>query len=202
MDLEIIKEILTKENILDLLEQYRALGPLPGIFLPMLEALLPILPLFLFVAGNAAAYGFWLGFLFSWIGATLGALLVFLVVRRLAQQRLMKFIARHEKIQKSLNWVERHGFGMVFLLLCFPFTPSAFINVVAGLSRMSVKSFILAVVLGKMVMIAIVSFIGHDFLSLIQKPIELVLIGLAILVLWGGGKYLEVKLNQKHQKMM
>ncbi|MFP3490661.1 VTT domain-containing protein, partial [Staphylococcus sp. SIMBA_130] len=80
--------------------------------------------------------------------------------------------------------IERHGFGMVFLLLCFPFTPSALINVVAGLSNMSIRSFVLAVLLGKMVMISIVSFIGHDVFALIHQPLQMVLILVAIVFLW------------------
>lgn len=195
-----IIDSLNEETIREWLNEYAALGPLPGILLPMLEAVLPILPLFLFVAGNAAAYGFWFGSLLSWLGASLGALLVFLVVRKLARQRFMGVITRHKKIDKTLRWVERHGFGMVFLLLCFPFTPSALINVVAGLSNMSIRSFVLAVLLGKMVMIAIVSFIGHDVFSLIHQPLEMVLIVLAIGLLWGAGKIIELKLNQRTSK--
>ncbi|MCA0989894.1 MULTISPECIES: TVP38/TMEM64 family protein [Bacillales] len=200
MEWEMIKDFLNEETIKQWLGQYRALGPLPGILLPMLEAVIPILPLFLFVAGNAAAYGFWYGSLLSWLGASLGALIVFMVVRRLARQRFMRVVTKHAKIEKTLRWIERHGFGMVFLLLCFPFTPSALINVVAGLSNMSIRSFVLAVLLGKMVMISIVSFIGHDVFALIHQPLQMVLILVAIVLLWGAGKLIEVKLNQRPRK--
>lgn len=71
------KSYLTQENILHFLEQYRDLGFLPGVLLPLLEAIIPVLPLFIIVAGNAAAYGFWLGALLSWLGAVLGSLVVF-----------------------------------------------------------------------------------------------------------------------------
>src|SRR5690606_2303382 len=77
MDLELLKDWFTLENIMDLIKEYRSLGPLPGLLLTMLEAFLPFLPLFLFVMANASAFGLWLGFLFSWLGATAGALIVF-----------------------------------------------------------------------------------------------------------------------------
>ncbi|MDY0407842.1 TVP38/TMEM64 family protein [Paracerasibacillus soli] len=67
-----LKGILDEEQILELLEKYRSLGPLPGILLPFIESFLPFLPLFAFVFANAAAYGLWQGFLLSWIGQYLG----------------------------------------------------------------------------------------------------------------------------------
>ncbi|RBW69236.1 TVP38/TMEM64 family protein [Bacillus taeanensis] len=200
MDIEWIQTQLTEENILSLLEQYRTLGPLPGILLPMLESLLPILPLFLFVAGNAVVYGLWQGFLYSWIGAVLGSLFVFFIVRRLASEKFMQWVYKHKKIKSGLHWFEKHGFGAVFLMFCFPFTPSAFINVIAGLSKMNVKTFSLALVLGKMVMIFIVSFIGHDFIKIVKKPLELTLIVCIIAALWVVGKVIEAYLKKRTHK--
>lgn len=73
-----------EEFIQQLLNQYEGLGPLPGILLPFIEALLPFLPLMVFVLANAAAYGLLKGFLYSWIGACVGAILVFLLMRKLS----------------------------------------------------------------------------------------------------------------------
>ncbi|MFA8439367.1 TVP38/TMEM64 family protein [Pueribacillus sp. YX66] len=197
MDLELLRQALTEENIKDFLEQYRALGPLPGILLPFLEALLPFLPLFIFVAGNALVYGFLLGFLYSWIGASLGSIFVFFIIRKFARHRLIKYAVKYEKLQSTMNWFERRGFGAVFLLYCFPFTPSALVNVVAGFSQMNPISFILAVSMGKMVMILIVSYIGHDFFGLLKSPVELIIVCSLTFLLWVGGKFLEIKLKDK-----
>lgn len=197
MDLELLREIFTEENIKNFLEQYRALGPLPGILLPFLEALLPFLPLFIFVAGNALAYGFLLGFLYSWIGVSLGSIAVFFVIRKFARHRFIKVVSKYDKLQSTMHWFERRGFGAVFLIYCFPFTPSAIVNVVAGFSQMNPISFILAVSLGKMVMILIISYIGHDFFGLLKSPVELVIVCMLTFLLWLGGKFLEVKLKEK-----
>lgn len=197
MDLHELKDWFTFENILMLLEEYAALGPLPGIILPMLEAFLPIFPLVLFVMANAAAFGLWKGFLISWIGATVGALIVFFIVRRLGQQRFFSFLRKHPKVKKLMNWVERHGFGPLFLLLCFPFSPSALINIVAGLSKVSIYQFFLAVIFGKIVMIFTISFIGHDIMSLVQNPLKTILLCIFIFVLWYGGKRIEIRLQAK-----
>lgn len=197
MDFEVLKELTDLDRILELLQEYKALGPLPGIFLPMLEAFFPFLPLVLFVMANAAAFGLWLGFLYSWIGTCVGALLVFFIVRKLGQKRIFGFLSRHKKVKGLMNWVENHGFGPLFLMLCFPFTPSALINIVAALSRVSVAQFILAVLCGKLVMIFTVSFIGYDIRALIHQPIRTSIVLLVILVLWYVGKRIEKRLTEK-----
>lgn len=191
------KEVFTLENMLKLLEDYADLGPIPGLLLPLIESFLPFLPVVIFVMANAAAFGFWKGFLISWIGACLGAYLVFLIIRRLGQQRFFHFIRKHGKVRKLMNWVERHGFGPLFLLLCFPFSPSAIINVVAALSRIGIYQFLLAVLLGKAVMIGVVSFIGHDLISLINEPVKTAVLLISIFVLWYGGKLIEARLQTK-----
>jgi uncharacterized membrane protein YdjX (TVP38/TMEM64 family) len=197
MDFESIKAWLTLENIMELIQEYRALGPLPGILLTVLEAFLPFLPLFVFVMANANAFGLWLGFLYSWLGACIGAYLVFSLVRRYGQKRLFAFLPRHPQVRKLMDWVERHGFGPLFLLLCFPFTPSAVVNIVAGLSKLSRAQYMLAVGIGKMVMIFTISFIGYDIRSLVTQPYRTIIVSIIIFVLWFVGKRIEVRLNKK-----
>ena len=191
MDFEILKEWMTLENIMKLIQEYRSFGPIPGIMLPMLEAFLPFLPLFLFVMANASAFGLWLGFLFSWVGACLGALLVFWIVRKYGRKRALNFLTRHKQVKKLMQWVDRRGFGPLFILLCFPFTPSSLVNIVAGLSKISRKQYMLAVLSGKFVMIFTVSFVGHDIQSLLTKPFRTAILGVVIFILWYVGKELK-----------
>jgi uncharacterized membrane protein YdjX (TVP38/TMEM64 family) len=200
MDFATLKEWFTIENIMGLIQEYRALGPLPGILLPMLEAFLPFLPLFLFVMANASAFGLWFGFLFSWIGACTGALLVFLIFRKFGQKRILAFLQRHSKIRKLMTWIEDHGFGPIFLLLCFPFTPSAIVNIVAGLSKINIYQYMLAVLTGKIVMIFTISFIGYDIRSLITQPLRTAIVLVVIFILWYVGKRIEVRLNISGKK--
>ncbi|WP_110114348.1 TVP38/TMEM64 family protein [Bacillus sp. CGMCC 1.16541] len=195
MDFDTLQQYMTLEGVLKLLEEYRSFGLITGVLLPMLEAFIPILPLFAFVMANAAAFGLWLGFLISWIGTCVGALAVFFLVRRFGRERFFSYIRKHQQIRKIMLWVERHGFGPLFLMLCFPFTPSAAINIVAGLSRVSVAQFTLAVLAGKMVMVFVMSFIGADFVSFFKEPIKTVIVVVVIFVLWLVGKQIEARLN-------
>lgn len=200
MDLELLKDWFTLEKIMELIKEYRSFGPIPGILLIILEAFLPFLPLFLFVMANASAFGLWFGFLFSWLGATVGALIVFLLVRKFGQKKLLAVLKRHPKVQKLMLWVEKHGFGPLFILLCFPFTPSAVVNIVAGLSKISMAQYMLAVVAGKMVMIFTISFVGYDIKSLLTQPFRTAIVGVVIFILWYVGKRIEIKMNTSVEK--
>lgn len=200
MDSTFIKEWFTLENLMDLIQSYRSFGPLPGIILPLIEAFLPFLPLFLFVMANASAFGLGFGFLFSWTGASIGALLVFSIVRKYGQKRFLSFLKNHKQVNKMVDFVDRHGFSLIFLLLCFPFTPSAIVNIVAGLSKINIYQYGLGVLAGKMVMIFTISFIGHDIPSLIHKPKQTVIVLVIIFVLWIVGKQIEVWLNKRMEK--
>ncbi|USK40209.1 TVP38/TMEM64 family protein [Cytobacillus firmus] len=200
MDFELLKDWFTLENIMDLIREYRSFGPLPGILFPMLEAFLPFLPLFLFVMANASAFGLWLGFLYSWVGAVAGALIVFLLVRKYGQKRILRFLKKNKQVQKLMKWVEKHGFGPLFILLCFPFTPSAVVNIVAGLSNISIAQYMLAVLTGKIVMIFTISFVGYDIRSLITQPIRTAIVALVIFILWYVGKIIEIKMNMSVEK--
>lgn len=197
-----LQQQFLKENeffdfIRELLHDYEKLGPLPGILLPFIEAFLPFLPLFVFVLANGAAYGLFKGFLYSWIGASLGSLGVFLIIRQLGNSRLLIKISNNKQIKRVTSWVERKGFGPLFILLCFPFAPSSVINVVAGLSKVNIYQFILAVFLGKAVMIFSIAYVGNGILEFARNPMKTIVITICIVLFWIFGKYLETRLLRK-----
>lgn len=195
MDVIAFFDSITLEDVERFFKEYRALGPLPGILLPMLESFFPFLPLILFVIANANSFGLWFGFLYSWIGSSTGALLVFFLVRKFGRKRFLNFLSRHEKVRRMMNWVERHGFAPLFLMLCFPFTPSALVNVVAGLSKINVWQFALAVLSGKLVMIFMLSLSGYDLRELIEEPARLIIVFVVMALMWFIGKRIEQRLN-------
>lgn len=192
-----MSEWLNVDKIIELSEHYKALGPLIGLLFPFIESFLPFLPLFVFVFANASAYGLWYGFVLSWVGAFAGSYAVFLVIRKYGRNRFLGFLTKKPRVQKLIKWVNRNGFGPLFLLICFPFTPSALVNLVAGLSDMKKKYYLLTLMAGKLVMIFTISFIGYDLKALLTRPTRTAIVVLAIVVLWFVGKRIENRLNAK-----
>ncbi|MGF7034355.1 putative membrane protein YdjX (TVP38/TMEM64 family) [Paenibacillus mucilaginosus] len=175
------------------LKQYEALGPLPGIVAPMVESYIPVLPLVAILVANVNAYGLTEGFLLSWIGVVLGSISVFAIVRRFSG-RIRGWIERkHPRSQRLIHWLETHGFTPIFVLACFPFTPSSLVNIVSGLSRVPFHTFAVATTLGKGVMIFLVSFAGHDIRSLLSQPWKIALVLGVFALMWLMGRKLESK---------
>lgn len=185
------------DKIVELSHQYRALGPLVGLFFPFIESFLPFLPLFVFVFANASAFGLWYGFLLSWVGTSIGSYAVFLVIRRYGQARVFRFLTKRERVQKLIKWVDRNGFGPLFLFICFPFTPSALVNLVAALADVKKKHYLFTLLAGKFVMIFTVSYIGADLKALLTQPIRTGIVAVVIVLLWFIGKRLEQRFNKK-----
>ncbi|MCT2535600.1 TVP38/TMEM64 family protein [Aquibacillus koreensis] len=201
LDMSEVRDLIESDQfgdlIVELLKSYENLGPLPGILLPFIEAFFSFLPLVVFVITNGAAYGLVKGFLYSWIGASAGALCVFIIIRKLGEKRFLKWIKNNKQVRRVTKWLERHGFGPLFLLMCFPFSPSAIINIVAGLSKINFQQFALAVLLGKAVMILSIATIGDSIMSFAKEPLKTILIGVGIVLFWIIGKYIEKRLQKR-----
>ena len=196
-----MSEWFTVENIENMVSQYRNLGgPLIGLFLPFLEAFLPFLPLVVFVVANASAFGLWFGFLLSWIGSVAGSYAVFLIVRHFGKHPKLQFLTSGKKVQQLIKWVDMNGISPLFVLLCFPFTPSVLVNIVAGLSHIRKEFYLIVLLAGKFVMILGMSVLGYDLKALLTNPIRLGCAAIAIVLLWWIGKLIEKRLNERVEK--
>ncbi|MEW9699358.1 TVP38/TMEM64 family protein [Paenibacillus sp. SI8] len=171
---------LTEENLMLWLEKYRALGPFPGIFLTFMKSFVPPLPTLVIISVNAAVYGLWLGFLYSWIGIVSGCVTTFLLIKKLGKHRYLERWILKPKVQKALVWARRQAFSYVFILSLFPVGPFVVVNMAAALVGMRLRSFLIAVALGKGVMVLSVSFIGYDLRRFIEHPFQILYVVLFV----------------------
>lgn len=169
----------TEENMVRLLEEFRSLGPLPGIFLTFMKSFIPPLPTLLIVGANGLVYG-WLGFFYSWIGLVGGSFFTFMIIRKLAGTPWAKRWADRPKVQKSLIWIRRNAFSYVFLLGMFPMGPFVLVNMAAGIAQMRPRSFLLAAALGKGIMVFYVTYIGTNLRAILEYPV--ILLGILIFI--------------------
>ncbi|WP_422661486.1 TVP38/TMEM64 family protein [Paenibacillus sp. EC2-1] len=183
--------LFTEENLSLFLEKFRSLGPIPGILLTFMKSFVPPLPTVLIVGVNAAVYGFWPGFIYSWIGLVSGCLLTFLVVRKISGSRYLDKWAAKPKVQRGMRWIQRNGFSYVFLLGILPVGPFVAVNMAAGIARMHIRSYLLAVTLGKGIMVFCVSFVGANFMEFINQPLLLLGVVAAVIVLLWISKKIE-----------
>lgn len=197
MDLLSIQTYFTEDTLRELLEKYRSYGPFPGILLTFMKSFIPPLPTMVIVGVNAAVYGLWLGFLYSWIGIVSGCLVTFLIVRKIADHPYLVRWVQKPKVEKSMLWVRRNAFSYVFLLSIFPVGPFVVINMAAGMARMRLRSFLIAICFGKAIMVLSVSYIGHDLSRFMQNPYEIIYVLLFIGVSLWVSKQIERRFTAK-----
>ena len=114
-----------------------------GIFLIILESIIPALPLGVFIAFNMAAFGGLLGFVISWISTCIGCLLSYFFFSKLFSKFLMKKAAKKEKLDKVVKRMMNINFSKLVLIVALPFTPAFLVNIACGLVKVNLKKFIL-----------------------------------------------------------
>ena len=141
----------------------------------MVESFFPPLPLIAIVALNVGAHGGILGFLYSWIGVALGGTLMFLLWRRIVKRCFWKIAGRWPKLEKAQQWVNRFDTSSLFMLMLLPFTPSSFMHLAFGISDFDEKRYLITMLLGKGVMVAMMAVFGQSLVSSMKNPLYLVL---------------------------
>ena len=177
-----------------LLDSFGDLGPLAPITLAMVESFFPPLPLVAIVALNVAAHGGLLGFLYSWIGVALGGSIMFLLWRRVVKRYFWKIASRSSKLERAQQWVNRFDTSSLFMLTLLPFTPSSFMHLAFGISDFDEKRYLITMLLGKGVMMAMMSIFGQSLVSSMRNPVYLILAA----VLWGGMYFVSKKFCKRH----
>mgnify|MGYP000878488051 FL=1 len=174
-------------------------GPAAGILFPTLEAFFPILPLVGFVIINVAAFGFFFGYLYSWIGNCLGSFLLFLFLRKVGGKKLITKISS-SKYCAILDKIKKKELNILFLLYCFPFAPSFLLSGSAALTNMCTKEFIAVLLPSKLVMLLSLAFIGENVSSFFENPSKSIFFIVFILLANLLGKYLFETYERKHRK--
>ncbi len=151
-----------------------------------------VIPLILVITVNITLFGFLLGFLWSWLTSVIAAIVVFFLVRNIFQDRLIKKIK-----QDHILKIEENGFSYVFQGRLFPFIPTSFINILAGLSSIRLKHFILGTLSGNFLYFFILSLIPAGLMSLNINNYVIGLVILFIFLLYYGFKYTHRRMKKE-----
>lgn len=153
-----------------------------GMFVVILESIIPILPLALFIAVNTIVFGNVLGFIISWIGTIIGCTLSFFIFRKGLSKKIYRFMDHKKKGKELMQKISNLDFCKLVLILAIPFTPAFSVNIGAGLSKMSYKKYLLALIISKLSIIYFWGFIGTTFIESITDVGVLAKLGVILLI--------------------
>lgn len=166
-----------------------------GMFATFSETFFSPLPLLGIVITNALILGFIPGLMASLCGSILGTIVLFILCKKFSNTKLMNKLKSH-KVLKMMNWVKEQG--VIPMMICYscPFVPGFLVSIASGISDKSFKSFAKGMVLGRIILFTITSYIGSDILGFIRNPIKVIIIVLLFIGSFVIGKKLAGKMDE------
>ena len=151
LDIEAIKAYILSFGLL---------APFVSFALMVFQSILAPLPAFLITFANAALFGWVYGALLSWSSAMVGALLCFYIAKFLGREVVEKLTSKIAL--KSVDvFFEKHGVYAILIARLLPFISFDIVSYAAGLTRMSLRSFLIATGLGQLPATLIYSYAGE-----------------------------------------
>ncbi|WP_373193494.1 TVP38/TMEM64 family protein [Enterococcus sp. RIT-PI-f] len=126
------------------------LGPIVFILLQILQVVIPIIPGGVSSAAGVLIFGPFLGFVYNYVGISIGSVIIFLLGRRYGKPFILSMIS-DKTYDKYIGWLDNQSrFEKLFALAIFlPVAPDDALCLMAGLTNMTVKKFTLIILLAK-----------------------------------------------------
>lgn len=118
-------------------------------------------------AAGGSFFGLWYGLLVNLVGVCLGAVLGYLISRRLGAEAVRDYLLRR-KYQNVLQYMKSYGGMVVFVLRVFPILPFNVVNIIAGFVSIRFRTYLVATVIGSIPYTFAFTYFAS---SIFQKPI-------------------------------
>lgn len=146
---QLIENMSSMENVNAFFSQYKTQSIFVYIGAQIAQIVICIIPgqWLQFAAGYM--YGFWMGFLFSLIGAALGSVITYYLAKLLGRDA-MHMIFGEAKINEFIHKLNsKKAIIVVFLIFLIPGVPKDLCNYAAGISEMKLKPFLIVSLVGR-----------------------------------------------------
>lgn len=146
---DIIERFSSLEQIEAFFDEYKTQSIFVYLGLQVLQIIICILPGqgLQFAAGYM--YGFWMGYVWSLVGAFIGTVLTYYIAKILGHDA-MHMIFGEERIQELLvKFNSKKAMILVFLFYLIPGLPKDLCSYVAGISEMKLKPFLIISLIGR-----------------------------------------------------
>ena len=172
-------------------------GILFGMLIVMLESFIPFLPLCIFIALNINAFGLIIGVIASWIATCIGCYISYLVFYHLSNDVIYKRLSKKNKnkVDKALKSFKKLSFPGLVVIITLPFTPAFLINILAGLTLISRKRYLAALLIGKIFMVIFWGYVGKSFIESITDISAIIFILITVIIAYIISKIVVKRVN-------
>lgn len=179
-----------------LIQEFENFGPLGPILLAGSESIFSFLPFVAIVAFHVGLYGELLGFLYSWIGTTIGSAFVFLIIRFFSEH--VSFLQHLSFIRRLREMIGKDSLAL-FLMTACPFMPSFLINVSYGFSDFNKTTFLKTIFYSKSIMVGTLVLFGSSIKKAMHEPVFLIFALLIFLLLYILSNFIKKKIQGKEK---
>lgn len=186
------------DGVIEYIRGYGAYAAIISFLLMILQSIVSPIPAFLITLANAAIFGWVRGAILSWSSAMVGAIMCFYISRILGRDVIVKLTS--DKALKSLDsFFDRYGKHAILVARLLPFMSFDLVSYAAGLTSISIVSFIVATGLGQLPATIVYSYVGGTLTGGAQKlMIGLLLLFAISIIIYVGRKVYEERQNKKN----
>jgi uncharacterized membrane protein YdjX (TVP38/TMEM64 family) len=193
----IMNEVSSAEDIVNIINDFGALGKLVFILIQFLQVTFIPIPSTIVTAAGAAIYSPFEALFLSTIGLIIGSLFAFFLGKTFGV-RLVKWIVGEEALNKYYKFIKGKDKAMLIYMFIFPAFPDDVLCLFAGLTTMGYVSFIIVQLISRPLNVAITVFFVDNIAKvpfsgvglLIWAGIAIVFIG-SMVVMWKYAAKLE-----------
>lgn len=148
-----------------------------SLFIMIIQNSFTVIPLILVITLNFYSFGFFYGFLWSWFSSVIAAMIIFYATRFWFQDFVISKVQKH---QEMLDKIEQKGMRYVVYGRIFPFFPTSILNIIAGVSNISIRPFTIGTAIGNFFYFFVLALIPYGVFSTDINPLALIIIVLLI----------------------
>jgi uncharacterized membrane protein YdjX (TVP38/TMEM64 family) len=158
-------------------------APIISFLLMMFQSVAAPLPAFIITFANAALFGWVKGAILSWSSAMVGAGLCYFIAKLYGREVVVKFTSK-VALDNIDNFFEKYGKYAILIARLLPFMSFDIISYAAGLTSMTLWTFLVATGVGQLPATLIYSYVGDMLVGDAKKIVMglLILFSLSILV--------------------
>lgn len=139
----------SKEVLIERIKEYGLLGPIFFLLLQAVQVVFPVIPGGASCLAGVLAFGPVWGFIYNYVGLTIGSIIAFFLARKFGLPLLRKLFA-DTVVDKYLGYIQTKKFEWIFFLgILIPGAPDDILCYIAGISKMTLQRFIIYVLIGK-----------------------------------------------------
>ena len=173
-------------------------GFVGGFLFVFLESFIPPVPVGVIVGLNMLSLGKVFGFLISYLAVITGCTCSFFLFRHLFKDKFIGWFSKKNQIRinKWMDKLSNIDFNTLVVLLAIPVTPAFLVNIAAGLSDISFRKYLIAMLIGKPAMLIFYGYIAVSFVESLSDPVKILYIVLLVV-----GAYLISKIIERLVKV-